>query len=67
MLAGLAPEKVEMEVAGSLRGRDGRGSPKDKIRKRKKKENKIKWRSVLKLPDIRMRRGLVLVKIFKIK
>lgn len=39
MLAGLAPEKVEMEVAGSLRGRDGRGSPKDKIRKRKKKEN----------------------------
>ena len=34
MLAGLAPEKVEMEVAGSLRGRDGRGSPKDKIRKK---------------------------------
>lgn len=27
MLAGLAPEKVEMEVAGSLRGRDGRGFP----------------------------------------
>ena len=32
------PRKVEMKVVGSLRGRDGRGSPRDKIDKRKKKE-----------------------------
>jgi len=41
MLDGLAPRKVEIEITGSLKGRHGRGSPRDKIGKRKKRKRKF--------------------------